>query len=150
MSKASISQSFLQTLQLQNLKIAIAQNETKTHLDGLEPCDPDKGTFFGRFDVSWGGNGTPNSRLIDWLGASTNPNTMDCMVHPFIEGPEVLCTDPETYTLINNMPCAKTVTWRVEPANLFASPSNGNGVTASLWGNATSSGPISAASLRRG
>ena len=87
------------------------------------------------------GNGTPDSRLRDWLGASTNPNTMDCMVHPFIEGSEVLCTDPETYTLINNMPCAKTVTWRVEPANLFASPSNGNGVTASLWGNATSSGP---------
>ena len=109
--------------------------------DGLEPCDPNKGTFFGRFDVSWGGNGTPNSRLIDWLGASTNPNTMDCMEHPFIQDPEVLCTDPQTYTLINNMPCAKTVTWRVEPANLFASPSSGNGVTASLWGNNTSSGP---------
>ncbi|KGE88321.1 hypothetical protein IX84_08935 [Phaeodactylibacter xiamenensis] len=66
---------------------------------------------------------------------------MDCMQHPFIEGPEVLCTDPETYTLINNMPCVKTVTWRVEPANLFASPGSGNGVTAPLWGNNTSSGP---------
>ncbi len=87
------------------------------------------------------GNGTPDSRLRDWLGASTNPNTMDCMEHPFIQGPEVLCTDPQTFTLMNNMPCAKTVTWRVEPANLFASPSSGNGVTASLWGNNTSSGP---------
>jgi transcription-repair coupling factor (superfamily II helicase) len=35
LSKASISQSFSQTLQLQNLQIAIAQNETKNHLKGL-------------------------------------------------------------------------------------------------------------------
>ena len=107
-------------------------------------CADQNASFnYGRLDESWDGNGTPNSRLRDWLGASTNPNTMDCMEHPStsIEGPEVLCTDPQTYTFINNMPCAKTVTWRVEPANLFASPSSGNGVTASLWGNATSSGP---------
>ncbi len=35
MSKAFISQTYLQTLQLQNLKNAIAQNEVKTHLKGL-------------------------------------------------------------------------------------------------------------------
>lgn len=110
-------------------------------------CDGDHGLVdnntYGQLSISWNGGGAANSRLIDWLGASTNPNTIDCMDHPStsIEGPEVLCTDPQTYTLVNNMPCAKTVTWRVEPANLFASPSSGNGVTASLWGNATSSGP---------
>ncbi|KGE89711.1 MAG: T9SS type A sorting domain-containing protein [Phaeodactylibacter xiamenensis] len=104
-------------------------------------CTNIENKWAGRVNASWEGNGTPDSRLRDWLGASTNPNTMDCMEHPFIQGPEVLCTDPQTYTLINNMPCAKTVTWRVEPANLFASPGSGNGVTASLWGNATSSGP---------
>jgi hypothetical protein len=113
-----------------------------THSLGQQTsCVSERTYIAGRFFPSWNGNGTPDSRLRDWLGASINPNTMDCMVHPFIEGSEVLCTDPETYTLINNMPCAKTVTWRVEPANLFASPGSGNGVTASLWGNATSSGP---------
>ncbi len=35
MSKAFISQTYLQTLQLQNLKNAIAQTETKVHLKGL-------------------------------------------------------------------------------------------------------------------
>ena len=35
LSKVSITQTFAQTLQLQNLQIAIAQNETKTHLKGL-------------------------------------------------------------------------------------------------------------------
>ncbi len=35
MSKVSITQTFAQTLQLQNLQTAIAQNETKTHLKGL-------------------------------------------------------------------------------------------------------------------
>ena len=35
MGKAFISQTYLQTLQLQNLKSAIAQNEVKTHLKGL-------------------------------------------------------------------------------------------------------------------
>ena len=35
MSKTHISQTFLQTLQLQNLQNAIAQTENKTHLKGL-------------------------------------------------------------------------------------------------------------------
>jgi len=35
LGKAFISQTYLQTLQLQNLKSAIAQNEVKTHLKGL-------------------------------------------------------------------------------------------------------------------
>ncbi|MCR9134202.1 MAG: serine protease, partial [bacterium] len=107
----------------------------------LEDCENEFDKWSGRISESWEGNGTPDSRLRDWLGASTNPNTMDCMQHPIVEGPEVLCTDPKTFTLMNNMPCVKTVTWRVEPANFFASPSSGNGVTASLWGNNTSSGP---------
>ena len=35
MSKVSIAQTFVQTLQLQNLQTAIAQTEIKTHLKGL-------------------------------------------------------------------------------------------------------------------
>ena len=35
MSKTHISQTFLQTLQLQNLETSIAHSESKTHLKGL-------------------------------------------------------------------------------------------------------------------
>jgi len=94
----------------------------------------------GRFDISWEGNGTPDSRLRDWLGASTNPNTMDCMEHPFVEGPGTLCSGPETYALINNMPCTKSITWRVEPTNLFTSPVSGTGDIAVITGSLINSG----------
>ncbi|MEE9440008.1 MAG: T9SS type A sorting domain-containing protein [Saprospiraceae bacterium] len=97
----------------------------------------------GRFDISWEGNGTNATRLRNWLGASTNPNTMDCMDHPYITGPDALCTQPRTFTLINNMPCIKNVQWEVSPSYLLASPSSGSGNSANLWakpnvkGNAT-------------
>ncbi len=99
--------------------------------DGFTPCDPNKGTFFGRFDVSWEGNGSNTGRLQDWLGASANPNTMDCMAHPFVEGPDLLCSS-ETFTLVENMPCTKQITWDVTPGNLFSSPTSGTGVNAPL------------------
>ena len=35
MSKTVLSQTYAQTLQMQNLQTAIAENETKTHLKGL-------------------------------------------------------------------------------------------------------------------
>ncbi len=85
----------------------------------------------GRLDRSWNGGGAVNSRLQDWLGASTNPNTMDCMAHPFIEGPDLLC-DSETFTLVENMPCAKQITWEVSPAYLFNSSTTGFGTSAFL------------------
>ena len=44
-------------------------------------CDGDHGLAdnndYGQLSVSWDGGGTANSRLRDWLGASTNPNTLD-------------------------------------------------------------------------
>jgi V8-like Glu-specific endopeptidase len=96
---------------------------------------------FGQMSISWIGNGTVDSRLQDWLGSSTNPNTMDCMQHPFIEGSELQCaSSPEIFTLINNMPCVKNVAWEVEPPNLFSSPTNGVGETATLVSNDNASG----------
>lgn len=90
---------------------------------------------FGRFDVSWDGNGTLDSRLRDWLGSSTNRMTLDCMEHPIIDGPDILCNEPKVFNLINNMPCIKDVEWKVTPPNLFNSPTNGIGNTANLIGN---------------
>ncbi len=83
--------------------------------------------FDGRFDLSWGGNGTNATRLRNWLGPSTNPPIMGCMENPYIMGPDILCTDSGLFSLVNNMPCAKNVTWSVEPTSLFHLPTSGNG-----------------------
>jgi len=98
-------------------------------------CESPRRAFAGRFSPSWEGNGTPDSRLRDWLGASTNPNTMDCMEHPFIEGPDVdvICSEEsEQVALINNMPCTKDVQWELSPARLFNSPTTGTGNIATV------------------
>ena len=92
----------------------------------------DSSDFFGRFDLSWEGNGTNTTRLRDWLGASTNPNTMDCMKNPYIQGSNEICEESELYILHNNMPCSKKVTWQVEPTNLFYDETNGDGNFAQL------------------
>ncbi len=85
----------------------------------------DSADYFGRFDISWEGGGSSNNRLKDWLGGSTNPKTMDCMITPYIEGPEQLCHEPGLYSLIYNMPCERTITWKVEPPDLFYPPTSG-------------------------
>ena len=96
----------------------------------------------GRINESWEGNGTPDSGLRDWLGSSENPNTFDCMDHPFVDGPGLICSSsPEIFTLINNnMPCGKNVAWEVEPPNLFSSPTNGVGDNTTLVSNDNASG----------
>lgn len=90
-------------------------------------CTNTNNRWAGRINASWEGNGTNTTRLRNWLGASTNPNTMDCMENPYINGPDILCTDAELFALVNNMPCSKNVTWSVIPTNLFQSPTSGNG-----------------------
>jgi len=104
-------------------------------------CEIERNYWAGRFFNSWEGNGTNDTRLRNWLGAAINPNTMDCMEHPFIDGPDILCTSPEEFTLINHMPCAKNIIWAVEPEHLFDSPTNGVGVTATLSGKFNVRGP---------
>jgi len=114
---------------------------------GGEPddCQNEFDKFSGRINESWEGNGTPGSRLRDWLGASTNPTTMDCMEHPFIDGfdgMDVLCRDEANgeFTLVNNMPCAKNVEWEVSPSHLFSSPTNGTGNSLTLQTNPNARG----------
>jgi V8-like Glu-specific endopeptidase len=100
---------------------------------------------YGRIDLSWQGNGTLDSRLRDWLGASTNPNTMDCMDYPSIEGPDILCDeDSEQFGLTSNIPCTKSVQWELSPAQLFNSSTNGTGniVTVQASPNASGSANI--------
>jgi hypothetical protein len=106
-------------------------------------CTNTENKWAGRINASWEGNGTPDSRLRDWLGASTNPNTMDCMEHPFIEGPDVdvICSEEsEQVTLTNNMPCTKDVQWELSPARLFNSPTTGTGNAATVQASPHASG----------
>jgi hypothetical protein len=107
-------------------------------------CDGDHGLVdnntYGQLSISWIGGGAANSRLRDWQGASTNPNTIDCMEHPFIngfDGMDVLCHDEVNgeFTLVNNMPCAKFEQWEVSPSYLFSSPTSGKGNSFTLQTN---------------
>lgn len=105
-------------------------------------CNLERDALAGRFFNSWTGGGTPNSRLQNWLGNSTNPNTMDCMDHPFVDGLNFLCETPANFTLINSiMPCVKNINWEVEPPHLFNSPATGSGQSANLVRNLNANGP---------
>lgn len=88
-----------------------------------DDCEDTFDKWSGRISQSWEGNGTNATRLRNWLGASTNPNTMDCMASPYIEGPDILCSsEPKEFSFIRNMPCEKELTWSVDPPNLVSNP----------------------------
>jgi hypothetical protein len=104
--------------------------------------------FYGRFDNSWTGGGTSTTRLSDWLGANGNPQTLNAIRPPFINGTSPVCTSNKTFSLTNLEP-GRTATWAVSPANLFATGSgaatSGSGTTATL--RAASSSAYGSATL---
>ena len=68
--------------------------------------------WFGKFSVSWTGNGDPSicRRLNHWLdpdnsGALTKDGAYNCS----IEGPDFVC-DSSVY-VVNNLPSGYTVEW---------------------------------------
>lgn len=76
-------------------------------------CDQHKGDY-GRFDLSWTGGGTPQTRLRDWL--TTDPNVVQVNtipVVPAISGPDQVCSQPVTYQ------ANTTLAWSATPADLF-------------------------------
>lgn len=102
--------------------------------DGEQPCDPDKGTYFGRLDSSWIGDGTPETRLSDWLDpCGTGATTMNTLASAYITGPEIICTSGNNPFILNNVPLGKTVTWSANSS--LVTPSSGSGSFATL--NAT-------------
>jgi len=107
-------------------------------------CEGDHGLVdnntYGRFSISWDGGGTDETRLSTWLGGGGNPATLQGAALPTIPGSNVLCTTPQTYTLLNPL-LGYTVSWSVVPTNLFGSPTSGTGLNATLWAsNNTNSG----------
>jgi hypothetical protein len=85
------------------------------------------GNNYGRFDVSWTGDGAsdPRRRLRDWLDPlGTNPMALNSLA-PRIMGSNTICTQ-EVYQIIN-LPNAATVTWNSTP-NITRLSSNNNTV----------------------
>jgi lysyl endopeptidase len=92
---------------------------------------------YGRFDLSWTGGGTNDTRLSNWLGGVNPPMTMNTIRSPWINtgGSNVICTSNRNFSLTDRDP-ALTVTWSVTNTGLFATTggasTSGNGATATL------------------
>lgn len=87
-------------------------------------CVPKGGTsYFGRFDISWFGDFTPERSLRTWLDP-LGTNAMSSFPVK-INGPEFFCTQAK-YTAID-VPQGQTVTWSIFPENpLIQLIPNGN------------------------
>ena len=104
--------------------------------------------FGGRFDVSWTGNNSDDTRLSTWLGPVSPPQTLNTIKVPSINSISpnsfLVCTTNKQIALSNAIP-GRTITWSVNNTYLFATTggasTSGTGVTATLRAaNATSSG----------
>jgi len=85
---------------------------------------------YGRFDVSWNGGGTNDTRLSNWLDPSGSGATeVGPLTIPSISGPSILCTSG-TYTL-NNVPGGVPVSWSVTTPS-GVTPTSGSGNNANL------------------
>jgi lysyl endopeptidase len=65
---------------------------------------------YGRFDLSWDGGGTPDTRLQDWL---TNDPSVTAVNTLSLSGPDIVCQASTFQTYATN------VQWTASPANLF-------------------------------
>jgi Secretion system C-terminal sorting domain len=80
--------------------------------------------YYGCFDASWPGSGSPSSRLLDWL----DPINSLAAGHYGVNGPVQLCTTG-SYN-IGNLPTGAVVTWQQPSPAGFASLSvSGNTAT---------------------
>ena len=91
---------------------------------------------YGRFDRSWNGGGTANTRLSTWLTndpAVTQTNTIPI---PFITGPSLVCASANSVFTISEVPIGQTVTWSVDQPRLVQVTPNNTSVTLRAVNNA--------------
>ena len=103
----------------------------------IAACAPNVYGNYGRFDVSWNGGGTPQTRLKDWLDPGGTNATMLAGSYGYsISKVSSSCTSA-SYT-VNNVPSGNTVSWSyiISAGNgtVSLSPS-GNSVAVSSTGN---------------
>jgi hypothetical protein len=79
---------------------------------GANACPPNVTKFFGRFDISWTGNGTNSTRLSNWLNPSgSSATTLNSLTQ--MSGPSLVpCTGTVTYSL-PAVGASATITWNV-------------------------------------
>ncbi|MDR1983320.1 MAG: trypsin-like peptidase domain-containing protein [Prevotellaceae bacterium] len=93
---------------------------------------------YGKFDVSWEGGGTDDTRLSNWLDPNeTNPPMLDGLFIPTISGPDYLYSFQQTTYTINNLPSGTTVTWSISSNASIISGQGTSQVTISICSGET-------------
>ena len=85
--------------------------------------------IYGRFDVSWNGGGTPDTRLSTWLTNDPSIMTTNTVSMPFIDDPGNIC-DYRSF-IISNYPSGYETEWTVSPG-LVASNTSPNFIVATI------------------
>jgi len=86
----------------------------KTQLYGRDNYCANHVGDYGRFDLSWTGGGTPQSRLSDWLTNDPSVTQVPTLpVIPSISGPDQVCSQT-AYFQANT-----SLVWSASPASLF-------------------------------
>ncbi len=91
-----------------------------------DPCHPDKLTTYGRFDLSWDGDGTSETRLKDWLDPNnklgTNEHTWDGIKLPNLDYGWII-TSGQSFTRyaydVFKIGSSNTSTFRLESGGEF-------------------------------
>ncbi|WP_019989739.1 putative Ig domain-containing protein [Rudanella lutea] len=96
---------------------------------GASGCAPIR-MLYGRFDLSWFGNGTDNTRLSNWLDPTRTGATVTNAATPRLTGPGSF-TGSATYAVNANN---ALTTWTVLGGNGIVSPTSGSGNRADLTG----------------
>lgn len=118
---------------------------------GTASCfNPTGYDHFGRFDLSWTGGGSNDTRLSNWLGGTNPPNTVNTIRSPSVNATGVIspsnefliCTTNKQFLLSNPIP-GSTITWSVSNPGLFATTggasTSGSGTSATLRAASSSS-----------
>jgi lysyl endopeptidase len=92
--------------------------------------------FFGRFSVSWTGNGTHETQLSFWLDpCGLGVSTLDGNYFPSLSGPtpRVVCSSGASFT-VNNVPIGSSVSWNCS-TNITFDNQTGNPKVFTATGN---------------
>lgn len=92
-------------------------------------------SLYGRFDLSWFGNGTNESRLSNWLDASGTGATVTNGATPKLTGPGSFTGSAQFAVNTNN----SLTSWSVVGGDGIVSPSSGSGNRADLTALSSSS-----------
>lgn len=96
----------------------------------LEPCDPEKGTYYGRFDVSW------DNGLSEFLDpGNTGAFITNTIEIPVIIGVNNICIGSNAIFTIQNSPNGSTITWSKSSNLTYVSGQSTNNYTVRANGN---------------